>query len=235
MNTGLRLFILFFCFGSPLSAYSIPFTGQMYEQGTQKQKLLFNLKRTEEEKGAILSAKIVFTSPEGREVVTEELIMQNGKVSKYVIHHHQLGEKRELEVKDKKIVFKNELGGKIETDEEDLTDNLVVGPSLVSYLKEHWADLLKGNEISVRYAALDRKETVGFNLFKIEEGKKDGRDVMVVKMKPSSFIIAALVKPLIFIFDKPTGNLVEIRGRTLPKQKVGNGWKDLDTDGVYQY
>jgi hypothetical protein len=59
--------------------------------------------------------------------------------------------------------------------------------------------------------------------------------VIVAKMKPTSMIIAALVKPLYFYFDKASGKMVEFRGRVLPKLKDGDKFKDLDAETVYSY
>jgi hypothetical protein len=54
-------------------------------------------------------------------------------------------------------------------------------------------------------------------------------------MKPTSFIIAGIVDPLIFSIERDTVKLLELKGRTLPKKKVGNKWKDLDAEIVYSY
>jgi hypothetical protein len=47
-------------------------------------------------------------------------------------------------------------------------------------------------------------------------------------MKPSSFVIAAIVDPIFFHFDKETKKLILVNGRVVPKQKVDGQWKDLD-------
>lgn len=54
-------------------------------------------------------------------------------------------------------------------------------------------------------------------------------------MKPTSFIIAALVDPLVFTFEKKTARLLEMKGRTLPKLRKGEKWKDLDAFITYDY
>ena len=51
----------------------------------------------------------------------------------------------------------------------------------------------------------------------------DGRPAVTIKMKPSSFIIAAIVDPLNFTFLKDTRQIAELVGRTTPKQL--GGWK----------
>jgi hypothetical protein len=235
MKLGSSILIFFFCCGIGLNAFAEPFTGFLYEQGSNKQKLLFNLKRTEEKNEHQLLVKIVYTDPLGVEAVVENLVMQNGKVFKYFIHHKQMNEESALEVQGDKIIFKKIKGNKTEIKEETRTENFVVGPSLLGYLSHHWESLLKGDTISVRYAALDRQETIGFKIFRTHREQRAGREVLIIKMKPSSFIIAVLVKPLVFIFDVSTKVLIELQGRTLPKIKSNKDWKDLDVDGIYQF
>ncbi len=214
-------------------AFAVSYLGSIYEEGSNKQKLIYRVKRDEVLNSDL--SKIVFSDLLGKEVVSEELILEHSKISKYLVHHKQLGEERSMEVKEGKIYFQVTREGQVSKDDEKLTDNLVVGPTIVDYLKKNWSLLLSGKEVEVRYAALERKETVGFKFFVDEEKKVDGKSIIVVKMKPTSFIIAALVKPLLFTFEKDTGKLLELKGRTLPKQNVNGSWKDLDAEVVYSY
>lgn len=216
--------------GTP-QARAEPFTCSILEKGTNKGKLLFTATRTEKP-GQI---QVVFSAPDGKEAVSEEAFLSGGKLGKYLLHQKQLGHEGSLEIRDGKARFSYTKDGKTETDEEDAAPNLIVGPTTVDYLHANWDKLMAGDDVDVRYASLDRKETVGFKFFKIEDKIVDGKPVALVKMKPSSFVIAAIVKPLIFTFDKTTKRLLELDGRTLPKQNVDGKWKDLDALIVYKY
>ncbi|MFN7728679.1 MAG: hypothetical protein ACK5P7_05955 [Bdellovibrio sp.] len=68
-------------------------------------------------------------------------------------------------------------------------------------------------------------------------GEEDvsGQKALVLRMKPSSFIIAALVKPIIFKYASDGSRLLEMNGRVAPKQKSGDSFKDLDAEVVYFY
>ncbi len=84
-----------------------------------------------------------------------------------------------------------------------------------------------------RLAVVDRLETVGFEFFKEKDTELDGKKAVVVKMKPSSFIIAAIVKPLHFYFTTDGATLLQIDGRTTVKKNVNGAYKDLDAITVY--
>jgi hypothetical protein len=206
-----------------------------YEIGSNQKKILFTSKRSEKIDGHRKIIQVVFSDPQGHVAVTEEGVVENGNIVSYTVDQKQTNEWGSLEVKGNKVSFTYKKEGKTSADDEDLKENLVVAPTLVDYLKKNWSTILKGDDVDVRYAALDRKETVGFKFFKVKEERRDGVDTVTVKMKPTSFVIAAIVSPLFFTFEKSDAKLIEIAGRTLPKLKSGDKYKDLDADSFYHY
>ncbi len=217
-------------------AWAAPMKGNLFEKGSNRQKLLYRFQRNEQVfEGGRTVAKAIFADPSGVEAVVEELTLEGDKIKTYQVHHKQIGEERLLEVKGGKLLFTLTRDGKTETAEEDLPANLVIGPTIADILKKNWDTLMKGDDVVARFASLERKETVGFKFTKDIETSVDGKNRVVIKMKPTSFIIAALVSPIFFTFDKGTRLLLEVEGRTLPKQRVDGRWKDLDADVVYQY
>lgn len=212
-----------------------PCTATLYEVGSSRKIPLYQWDRQEKAEGAATRVDVSFKDLQGSEVVREEALLESGKVRRYAIFHKQLNENGFAEVKGTKLHFSYTKEGKTKTSDEDLPENFVVTANLVDFVRAHWAELLKGDTIPIRFGVLDRAETVGFKLFKIEEKRAEGRDRIVIKMKPSSFIIAAIVDPILLTFDKEKRRLEEVLGRTLAKRKVGDRWKDLDSDTVYQF
>ncbi|MBI3534520.1 MAG: hypothetical protein HY072_03400 [Deltaproteobacteria bacterium] len=231
--TILFSFILLMVFNN---AFAMNFTAKLYELNSDQKNLLFQMKREETKVQDNLSVKNTITDLQGKEAVLEELTLVEGKISKYLIHQKQLGDERVLEVKDNKILFRTtNKNGETKMDEEKLVANLVVGPTVLDYLRKNWDVILKGETLAIRYAALDRRETVGFKFFKESDIKCGNQDCVLVKMKPTSFIIAALVDPLLFTFEKTSAKLLELKGRTLAKRNLNGDWKDLDAHIVYEY
>jgi hypothetical protein len=55
-------------------------------------------------------------------------------------------------------------------------------------------------------------------------------------MEATSRVIALLVDPLFFTIEKaPSHRVLEYEGRTTPKTKSGNKWKDLDAVTVFDW
>jgi len=226
--------ILLFTTFSILIGRAGNYDGKVFEKNSHQQNLLFKVSHKElitSDGHRIINR--VFSDPNGKVVATEDILTKDGKTIKLTLSQKQLGEEGVLEVHDGKAFFTYTKDGKTSNDDEKATDNLVVSGTVVPYLQKNWPTILKGDEVGVRYAALDRKETVGFKFFKVEEKKMNGKDVIVVKMKPSSFIIAALVDPLFFTFTQDGSELLELVGRTLPKIQIDGKWKDLDADIMF--
>jgi hypothetical protein len=106
----------------------------------------------------------------------------------------------------------------------------------VPFLIDHWDALLRGDKVKCRYIVLPRKETVGFTFFKDSESTWRGHRVLLVKMQPSSTIIAALIDPLMFTIEMaPPHRVFQYAGRTTPKIQAGSKWKDLDAVTVFDW
>jgi len=208
-------------------------TGTVYERESNREKALFHWKRVEKKEGAWLDVTLTYSTPEGAEAVVERVRFEAGRVTAYSIDHKQTGETGRLEAKDGKLTFEYTRDGKTKTDVEDVPENLVLTSTLTDFLAGQRERLLKGETVSARLGVLDRRETVGFKFFKTSEGLVDGVETVVIKMKPTSFIISAIVDPLYLTFSKEGMRVLEIDGRTMPKRLVNGKWKDLDALTVY--
>ena len=220
---------------SPQVSLAAGFTAKGFETGKESGAELFSADRTIAADG--LSSRTVYSSPEAKELVIEKMDFDSsGAPAKYSIDHVQAGTSGSVEVKEKKLVFTyKSADGKVKSRDEDLPELWATGPMLVPLMAKRWESLMKGEAVKFRFASWERAETIGFEIFKDGTAKTaDGREVVVMKMKPSSFIISALVKPIYFEM-KPDGSVLEaMTGRTLPKRADGNKFKDLDARVVYR-
>ena len=217
------------------SATAWTYSGTVYEQGSQKTKKLYTYQNTSTEQGELTNITADFLNLEGQVVVSESSTLKGLDVVSYKIDHKQLKSQGQIEVRDGKIYFtKINSDGSKKTDDESLEKNFVVSMSFTRFVKSKWQDIAKGKEIEIRYGVWDRLETVGFTLAKTGEETINNQKVIVVRMKPTSFVIAALVKPVFFKFSEDGSALIEMNGRVAPKKADGNEWKDLDAEIVYQ-
>ncbi len=176
-----------------------------------------------------------FLTAEGATVATEKTILKANALVSYELESKQTNTIGKVEVQGDRVNFSYSRDGKTKTDSEKLKGNLVVGPTLIPFMRSNWQTLLDGKEIDVRFGVPDRLETVGFTLKKVEEKDYKGQKAVVIRMKPTSFLIAALVKPVHFTMSSSSDRLLEMRGRTVPKKKEGDSFKDLDAVVVYEF
>ncbi len=114
---------------------------------------------------------------------------------------------------------------------ERVTAPVVVGPTLVGYVVRHLEALRRGESLGVRFAALDRLETIGFELRAVEAQPGQTR----IRMKPSSFLVALVADPIYFTFETATAKLVRLEGRVPPKVRDGDAWRDFDARVEYRF
>jgi hypothetical protein len=221
------------------------FSGVIYEKDSQKKKELFKIQIEEksadkDNKGADASnkestVKSIFKDTDGNIALEQTVLLRGDDLVRDEVEQKQLGQKGLIEVKDDEIFFSKTVKGETKVKKEKKGETLVSSGNFQRFVRSHWSEIEKGSSISFRFAVWDRQETVGFEIFKIGEEKINDKPVLVLKMKPSSFLIAALVKPLIFKFAADGSQLVEMTGRVAPKQKKGDDYKDLDAEVVYTY
>jgi hypothetical protein len=181
------------------SAKDKGFLAKIFDRGDRSKPMYLYVHepKTEGEKRIV---KNTFATPDGKEIAVENIEFNDGRLKSYQQIQKQVGADGKIEVQGGDVVFTYTQDGKTKTSKEKLKDNFVVGPSLVGYLQGRWDQVAAGKDVDVRFGVVDRRETVGFTLKKEKEVDVAGQKAIVVKMKPTSFVIAALVNPIHFTF-----------------------------------
>jgi hypothetical protein len=227
-------------FFAPLIVHAAPellFTTKIFAADSNKQKLLFTARHDAETISDTMLGTTVYSDPNGKVVARETMefaVSGSDRILKrYRLEQLQLASDGTVEIKGNTAHFSYTNGGKTKTSDEKIGDDFVVGPSLLGYLDHKWPDILAGKKVGIRFGVLDRLESVGFELFKEKETEIDGKKAVAIKMKPSNFIIAAVVDPLTFFFSPDGKTLMELHGRVPVKKLVDGKYKDLDAVTVY--
>lgn len=216
------------------------FSAKIFDKDSNKEKLLFTYKQDVEVKDNTRILVNTFTdSSDGSVAAIETVEFANiggdEVLRRYNMKQKQINAEGTIELKEGKAHFTYTKDGKIKTASEKAGDNFVVGSSALPYLRKHWSKIEKGEKVPVRLAVIDRLETVGFEFSREREVEMNGQKVYVLKMKPSSFIIAAIVNPLYWYVTADGQKLLEINGRSQVKRKIDGEWKDFDAVTVYSY
>lgn len=148
------------------------------------------------------------------------------QLSDYTLHTDQRGRRGTVHVDADNVTLTFDGAKKVERK----TGDVVVGPTLVGYIVRRMEALRAGKTLRVRFAVVDRLETLGFELRAVRSEPGQTR----VEMAPASFFVGLLVDPVTFTFED-TDKLVRIEGRVPPKRVDGARLRDLDARVEYSY
>lgn len=211
------------------------YTADIYELNSKRGKKIYQLKIDITEENGMASYSAVYSSPENQVVFDEKATLKGLQIVKVEIDQKQTNNKAVVEFNGQTAKFSKTADGETKTSEENVKGDFVMSSNFQRYVASKWKELLSGKSVSFRYGVWDRMETVGFSLRKTGESGEGDAKVVELQMKPSSFIIAALVNPLDFKFSADGSRIIEMKGRIPAKQKDGSKWKDLDAEVVYKY
>lgn len=210
--------------------------GKIYELNSERKTLLFtmNAKLRKLAKGiSIFSSSYLDTNK--NEMMTEEAIFDQLNLQKYTINQKQLNETYELHITGGKMNFSVTKDGQVEKKTRDLAANLIIGPSFVPFLQLHWHEIQSLKKVRAQLAVLEHMDTFNFDFEKMRDAKADGQDAVIVRMKPTNTLISSVVRPVYFVVKADGSRIIELKGRMLPKRKVGTYWEDFEGEAVFTY
>jgi hypothetical protein len=218
-------------------------TGSIY--APDRKQILFKFKRIADRSGSTLKVEREFTSLDGKLAARERVGYEGDELASYELEETQTGGtgsariQRDPENAAKgsiKFEFAPEAGGRAKMRTEALRENTLIGDMVGPFLTAHYEELRRGDKVKCRLIVVPRRETVGFTFIKDTARTQAGHDELVVKMVVSSRLLAALVDPLFFTMEQaPPHHVLQYAGRTTPKLRAGNQWKDLDAVTVFDW
>ena len=222
-------------------------TGTIYAKDSDRKHPLFTFTRKATRSGSTLKVIREYNNPEGKLVAQERVHYEGDTMVSYELEDFQTGERGKAVIgaeagksSQRTIYFqwsKDEKSrNKPQTREEALRKDVLINDMVAPFLISHWEELSNGREVKCHYIVLPRRETVGFTFTKEREESWTGRAVVILKMEPTSPIIAELVDPLYFTIEKEGPHRVlKYTGRTTPKIQSGKKWKDLDATTEFDW
>ncbi|MFN7904706.1 MAG: hypothetical protein ACK5P5_05935 [Pseudobdellovibrionaceae bacterium] len=238
MMNSIFIFLGMMAFGH--ATWALNYSSEIFEPKTSFQKKLFDLSVTSATSpDGVVTATGTFKNTQTGEVVIEEVAKyKDAEFMETKIEQKQTGEKGQIKVADGKIEFIYiSKDGKEKKNSEKIKSGMkILAPAnFIVFIRKNWAELNKDKVIPLRMVVWDRYETVGFDLIYEGPVRRSGQDLIKLKLKPSSFLIAALVNPISMWFSTDGQRMIEMQGRVAPKVKDGDDWKTLDADVKYAY
>ncbi len=235
-KSTISLVLGIFCLAwAPSSFGASDYTAKIYEAGSNRKKELFVLDVKFQAMGTDEKATATYSDFNKEVAFVDTAILRGDKIVRSEIEQKQIGAKATVEIRDGRAYFTKTENGKTKTDDEAIKGDFVMSGNFQRFVKSKWPDLIAGKPAEFRYGVWDRLETVGFVLRKQSEAGEGDKKTVTLRMKASSFFIAALVDPVDFKFSSSGDRLLELNGRVAPKQKKDGKFVDLDAEMVYFY
>ena len=220
-------------------------TATIYQIGSHHQKVLFRFRRSATQSGDIIQVDRTFELPDGTPAAVEHIVYKSGKLAAYNMNDLQAGLWGSISVLNdpahpdrKKLVISHgsDESAKSASHTQTLAPNTLIDDTVYPFILAHWRQLENGATEKFQFVSLGWDRTFGFEVFKTGTAKLDGQAVVRLKMQPSNFFIARMVKPIRFsIEQRAPHRLLEYIGRTTPRVKRGGSWKYLNADTVFHW
>ena len=236
----LKTFLFSFSLAVPLCAVGTPagaetLRASIYAVGKTSEAPLFIQESERVREGKFTNWSSVIKDPAGTVIMTEKMTIEDGVVKYHYVEQQQINEAYELESNRNTVAFKTyslKDGKKSEvtdTAERDKPSEFIMGPTAESYLRAHIPQLNDKKTLKVDFGIHEISRYIGFKFVNV----KTESNIMLIKMKPSNFIIAALVDPIMISFDLTKDRIVKIIGRTPLCERKNGKWKPIDAEIIY--
>ncbi len=232
------LFLGIFLAGSALADHEV--NGRVFYDALDPKNPSFWFHSVVTENGTKKKVVSTYSDKQNKPLVVEESEFENDRLVAYRYQQLQVSEHGEAKFRGQTMDLSFFEDGKTETDSEEFDSSLIVAPMIGSVLQKNWPTLVAGDDLKVRYLAIERLETIGFKFYKDKERKLHGQDVVDIVMKPSSVFISALVSPVRIAVTKAEPHwIVESNGRTpirVPEvnpPRSRKDWKAIDARVEY--
>jgi hypothetical protein len=216
---------------SPFSMGDQIYEGRVYSLDGRPEPLFRYERRVHTIDDSVASAHLTY-DPSGAVVVIQSAThTPRYDLVRADLIHSQTGALASVMVDGRNLTFTLTEGGHVSIAHERVSDPVVAGPTMFGYILAHWDELMSGAMLPIRFAVLERGETIGFTLAKVESAT--GRTT--IRMRPSNLAIRMALAPTNFEFDTATRKILEYTGRVPPLETVNERLHTLDARVAYRF
>ena len=206
---------------------------------------MFTFRRTATKTGDTIRVLREFRNPDGSLAAQERVLYEHGRLARFELDELQIGASGRAVVQplpgnERRIDFQYTTGSRREAKPkrkvETLGEEALTGDSVAVFLANHWEEINGGGVVTFRYLVVPRLETIGFKFSRESTGEFRGKKIVRIKMEPTSWLIAQALDPLMFTVEsEPPHRVLQYWGRTTPKLRSGQSWRDLDALSVFNW
>lgn len=198
----------------PETAGELIYTGQVVPNGATNSQFQYE-RRVAVGPDTQTSTHLTYTS-DAPELVVAQQAEHSADYSliRFEELHAQTGVVSSVRVLDEgELEFAVTRDGETERTREDMSDPVVVGPTLFGFVLTHWDALLRGEEIPVRFAVTDKAQTYGF-ILRLSSATPA---TTIIEFAASSMFVRMAIDAMSIVFDTETRTPRRYIGRVPPR------------------
>ncbi len=222
-------------------------TGTLYEIGSNRQKVLYQFRRSAVRTGEVIRVEQVFSLPDGAVACRENIEYRNDRLMLYAMEDLRADVRGGIRVQTdstpqkRERVFLDQIQGydgvaKTLKGVENFQTNMLICDMIYPFILAHWEELMRNAAVKFRLLSLDPPTTYGFKVVKEREATWQGQPVVIIKMELGNLFIAHLIRPIYFTIEKSAPHRVfSYTGRITPRDRTGGAWRFVDAEMVLDW
>jgi hypothetical protein len=204
-------------------------TARVYSLDSESVDPVFTFERRSESAGSQTVVSVWFRTRSGEIALYEKVIYERGRVVQYDSSEYQINEHDAMRTVGGQIAFTIKRDNRVTTSSEPWTDETRIIDEIPDYIRQHWSALLAGETLHIHFVVMFRGETIPFRIYKERTAEYNGKPAVVIRLRPSNWIVARFVRPVDLLFrSDERRTLLEINGTLPVKIRRGSKWVDLD-------
>ncbi len=209
--------------------------GKIYAMNSDYKKPLFTMNAELQTEKGLTVFNSSYLDNNNVEALTEEAVFEKFQLQKYTVNQKQLGETYSLNITGDSMVFTVTQRGEVRSKTRKLPPYLIIGPSFVPFMVQHWPKLLKGEKVRAELAVLEQLDYFAFVFEKLRSTSVNGQAAVLIRMRPHNSLVSAIVRPVYFTVKADGSAIIELKGRMLPKNKIGSRFVDFEGEAIFSY
>jgi len=212
------------------------YPAEVYEFGSNRQNLLFLHYNEIVDQESVKIIKHFYAFPDSTITVFDEGVLKNGKFRASRSQLDQIQETAALrcEGDELRVEIEGKMGFKEKT--VDYKQDLIAGPIFSQFVRENWKVLLEGENVHFHLPASNMLRLVRFKIKRHDNSEYKREGVIVLKMKPSCFLLRSFVDASYIVHNLTSRRVEEIHGFTiLPTQKENGEWQNTHVNMYFNY
>jgi len=231
-----HIFILFFLITFFILYPEELFQARIYQQDSDPPELLFLHYNEQYSKGDSTFLKHYYLLPDSTVSVDDEVVLLNDEFYRARSQFFQVQETGEVIRKGYRILMRFSDKGEVKEKEFDYKKGLLFGPMFNDFVKMHWFQLLKGEEIGFFLPAPDILRIARFEFERVINSSYEKPGKAVFRMSVASWFLKLFLKSTYFVYDLETKLLESIHGVSILRTEQDGKWeKTTNVDIYYQY